>query len=110
MELPKRSLEVIYIDEPELTFGYGQVSDHPKDGLFLYGPHSGSGRSKEVSIGVIGTKNGLSYFRNWAIRLGGFVSVPPPGKREKENRLHLSNFPGMEEEANTAFTGKSSTR
>ncbi len=23
--------------------------------------------------------------------------MPPPGRREKENRLHLSNFPGMEE-------------
>ncbi|MEN8133326.1 MAG: hypothetical protein ABFS45_24775 [Pseudomonadota bacterium] len=97
MELPEPSMEVAYINEPDLAFGYGQVSDHPKDGLFLYGPHAGPVRSKEISIGVIGTKAGLSYFRNWAIRLGGFVEVAPPGKRDKEHRLHLSNFPGMEE-------------
>ena len=41
MELPEQALEVTYIEEPDLIFGYGQVSDHPKDGLFLYGPHSG---------------------------------------------------------------------
>src|SRR5574337_862648 len=97
MDLPEKTLEVAYIPEPDLAFGYGQTSDHPKDGLFLYGPHLGSARSKEVSIGVIGTEEGLSYFRNWAIRLGGFIGVPPPGKMDKKNRLHLSNFPGIEE-------------
>lgn len=96
-DLPEKSLEVAYIPEPELSFGHGQVSDHPKDGLFLYGPHAGPTRTKEISVGVIGTKAGLSYFRNWAIRLGGFVAVPPPGKMDKEHRLHLSNFPGLEE-------------
>lgn len=97
MKLPEHPLDVVYIEEPNLAFGYGQVSDHPKDGLFLYGPHAGPTRPKEISVGVVGTKNGLSYFRKWAIQLGGFVSVPPPGPREKEHRLHLSNFPGMEE-------------
>jgi hypothetical protein len=39
----------------------------------------------------------LRYFRNWAIRLGGFIPIPPKGKLDKEHRLHLSNFPGLEE-------------
>lgn len=97
MDLPEKSLEVAYIKEPNLSFSYGQTSDNPKDGLFLYGPYSGPARSKEVSLGVIGTKEGLSYFRNWAIRFGGFIAVPPAGKMDKEHRLHLSNFPGLEE-------------
>lgn len=97
MELEKKYLEIAYIDEPELAFNYNQISDHPKDGLFLYGPNGRSERSKEISIGVVGTKEGVSIFRNWAIRLGGFIAVPPPTKKEKENRLHLSNFPGIEE-------------
>jgi hypothetical protein len=97
MELIEKSPEVIYIEEPELSFGHGQTCDHPKDGLFLYGPHGAPARSREVSVGVIGTKDGLSYFRNWAIALGGFVAVPPRKKTDKENRLHLSNFPGLEE-------------
>ena len=41
MDLPKEFLKVIHIDEPELSFGHGQTCDHPKDGLYLYGPHSG---------------------------------------------------------------------
>ncbi len=97
MELPGKSLNVVYFKEPDLSFGHGQISDHPKDGLFLYGPHCAPKRSKEISVGVLGTKLGLSYFRNWAIRIGGFVKVPPPGKMDKEHRLHLSNFPGLEE-------------
>ena len=97
MDLPEKQLEVVYIPEPDLCFGHGQICDHPKDGLFLYGPHSGPTRSKEISIGAIGTTRGLNYFRNWAIQLGGFISIPPPGKTDKEHRLHLSNFPGIEE-------------
>jgi hypothetical protein len=97
MELRREFLKVIYIDEPQLCFGQRQTCDHPKDGLFLYGPHSGPTRPREVSVGVIGTKDGLSYFRNFAIALGGFVAVPPRKKTDKENRLHLSNFPGLEE-------------
>ena len=96
MDLPEKSLAVVHIDEPELSFGHSQTCDHPKDGLFLYGPHGGPAR-REVSIGVIGTKDGVSYFRNWAIALGGFVAVPPPKKTDKANRVHLSNFPGLEE-------------
>ncbi|WP_353070115.1 hypothetical protein RBB75_07930 [Tunturibacter empetritectus] len=97
MDLPEQHLEVIHVEEPELSFGHGQTCDHPKDGLFLYGPHTALARSREVSIGVVGTKDGLSYFLNWAIALGGFVPVPPPKKTDKANRLHLSNFPGLEE-------------
>jgi hypothetical protein len=97
MDVPVKSLNIIYIEEPALSFAHGQTCDHPKDGLFLYGPHSAPTRTREVSVGVIGTKNGLNYFRNWAIKLGGFVAVPPPKKTDKENRLHLSNFPGLEE-------------
>lgn len=97
MELPENLLEVIYVEEPELAFGHRQTSDNPKDGLFLYGPYAGSARSREISVGVVGTKDGLSYFRNWAIKLGGFISIPPAGKKDKEHRLHLSNFPGLEE-------------
>ncbi|HUZ46749.1 MAG TPA: hypothetical protein VMW54_08935 [Terriglobia bacterium] len=97
MDLPENPLEVIHIEEPALSFGHSQTCDHPKDGLFLYGPQAGPPRTREVSVGVIGTRNGLSYFRNWAIGLGGFVAVPPPKKTDKPHRLHLCNFPGLEE-------------
>lgn len=97
MNFQSKEIQVEYFDEPQLAFHYGQTTDHPKDGLFLYGPHKKNFRSKEISIGVVGTSNGINIFRNWAVKLGGFISVPPPTKKEKENRLHLSNFPGIEE-------------
>lgn len=95
MNFPPPGLKIEYIPEPELSFGHGQKSDHPKDGLYLYGPHGG--RPGDVSIGVVGTEVGLKYFRSFAIRLGGWINVPPPGKTDKKDRLHLSNFPGIEE-------------
>lgn len=97
MDLPEKALEIIHIEEPALSFGHGQTCDHPKDGLFLYGPYAAPVRTREISVGVIGTKDGLSYFQDWAIAVGGFVAVPPRKITDKENRLHLSNFPGLEE-------------
>ncbi len=90
-------LKMIYIDEPQLCFGYGQTTDNPKDGLFLYGPHSAPKHTPVINIGAIGTQQGLQLLRKWAIRIGGAINIPPPGKTDKAIRLHLSNFPGLEE-------------
>ena len=95
-EFKEQSLETFYIDEPDLGFGHGQAVDHPKDGLTLYGPQARPNR-KQITIGVIGTSVGIDYFRNWMSGLMKGVSVPPPTKREKKERLHLSSFPGLEE-------------
>ncbi|MDD9997669.1 MAG: hypothetical protein OXQ89_07985 [Rhodospirillaceae bacterium] len=93
MSLVPQDVKLIHLKEPELMFGHGQTSDHPKDGLFLYGPHSAPKSGTEISVGVIGTEDGLRYFRRWAIGAGGYIAVPPPGPQDKEHRLHLSNFP-----------------
>lgn len=93
---PEVSLEVLHFNEPLLEFAFQQTTPHPKDGLFLYGPHAKAKKTREVRIGVIGTPSGLSYFLQWAKRIGGRVDVPPPGKTEKKDRLHLANFPGLE--------------
>jgi len=97
IDFPERSLKVLHFDEPELEFGLGQSTAHPKDGLFLYGPHSKARKVKEIRVGVIGTAAGLAHFRSYIERLKGRVVVPPPGKAEKKDRLHLANFPGLEE-------------
>lgn len=97
MELPERSLEVLHFNEPDLEFGHLQRTPHPKDGLFLYGPRGKSKKTTEVRIGVIGTPQGIGHFKDWAGKLLTKVEVPPPGKGEKQDRLHLANFPGLEE-------------
>ena len=86
---------LLHLAEPSLAFGFGQATDHPKDGLFLYGPHKADSRRKIISLGVIGTSRGLGFFRTWAARALGEIDVPPPKKTDKPHRLHLSNFPGV---------------
>jgi hypothetical protein len=103
MEFPERSLQVLHFPEPLLEFGAKQTTAHPKDGLFLYGPHSKPKKAKDIRIGVIGTPTGINHFRRWAAQLKKLVTVPPPGKTEKQDRLHLANFPGLEEAFKISF-------
>src|ERR1700680_2399863 len=97
---PERSLQVLHFLEPTLEFGSGQTTAHPKDGLFLYGPHNKPRKTKQIRISVVGTLDGIKYFRAWAAQIKTRVDVPPPGKGEKKDRLHLANFPGIEETFN----------
>lgn len=95
-EFPETSLQVLHLDEPELMFGHGQKLDHPKDGLFLYGPYAAPTR-REITIGVVGTPDGISLFRTWLKSVCKAVPVPAAGPRQKNFRPHLSDFPGLAE-------------
>ena len=110
MKLPEVSLPVLHIEEPTLAFNHEQICVHPKDGLFLYGPHLKAKKAREITIGVIGTPTGIGYFTAWAERLTTRIDVPPPGKRDKKNRLHLSNFPGIAEAFGISFSRSISAR
>lgn len=94
IDFPETALEVLHIDEPKLEFGYGQVLDHPKDGLFLYGPNRRPTR-KEITIGVIATASGHELFQTWLKKASHGVPVPKAGPRDKKFRPHLSDFPGL---------------
>ncbi|MFC3692593.1 hypothetical protein ACFOWB_10260 [Chenggangzhangella methanolivorans] len=96
MKFPERTLLVEHFHEPVLEFASGQTTAHPKDGLFLYGPHDKAKKIQEVRIGVVGTPDGVKHFRAWSARMGAMIAVPPPGKGQKADRLHLANFPGIE--------------
>lgn len=93
---PETSLQAIHLDEPELVFGHGQILDHPKDGLFLYGPYKEAHR-RDISVGVVGTEQGIALFRSWLKSICRRVRVPKAKAREKAFRPHLSDFPGLEE-------------
>jgi hypothetical protein len=79
-----------------LGFGHGQSCDHPKDGLYLYGPASPPERA-DISIGVVGTAAGIALLKKWLGAIQAAIPIPPRGKRDKPHRLHLSDFPGIEE-------------
>ena len=63
MKFPEPSLIVDHLHEPALEFAHGESSPHPKDGLFLYGPHSKGKKTREIRVGVIGTPDGIGHFR-----------------------------------------------
>jgi len=53
--------KLIYIPEPQLTFGYDQKMEDPRDGLTLFGPYSKDLYSGQVNIGVIGPEKQRKY-------------------------------------------------
>ena len=103
MKFPEKSLIVEHLHEPQLEFASAQTTPHPKDGLFLYGPHAKPKRTREIRIGVVGTIDGIAQFRAWSRKLKQVVKVQPPGKGEKQDRLHLANFPGIEQAFGISF-------
>ena len=60
-------------------------------------------KAREFRVGVVGTTAGIAHFRAWSYLLKKVVPVPPPGKGEKVDRLHLANFPGLEEAFGISF-------
>jgi hypothetical protein len=87
-ELPEPS-QLDYLEEPELSFGYGQVLTDPKDGLFLFGPLIDRQKPAEMRVGVIGTPKGISRYKSWVQRISEYI---PAAKAEQH---HLA-FPGFE--------------
>ena len=103
MKFNEPSLLVEHLNEPDLDFRFGQRSHHPKDGLFLYGPHAAAKKLKDVRIGVVATARGMKLFRRWSQKLLDGIKVPPPGPRDKQDRLHLADFLGLEETFGITF-------
>lgn len=79
-----------HIREPRLGFGYGQELEHPKDGLFLFGPLEDRANPAEMRIGVIGTPDGLHSFHTWVQRIQRYI---PPGEVDKP---HHASWPGFQ--------------
>jgi hypothetical protein len=75
---------VTHIDEPNLAFGYGQKSPHPKDGLFLYGPPSSNRNPARMDVGVIGTPAGIKLFASWVRAINGKIEAPEKGKADNK--------------------------
>ncbi len=78
------------LPEPLLEFAHNQCEEHPKDGLFLYGPTESQAAGTALKFGVVGTAEGLKHFSDWGKVISGYI---PP---YKENVAHHSAFPGFE--------------
>ena len=84
------SVNLHHIDEPLLGFRFKQELEHPKDGLFLFGPLEDCANPSEMRIGIIGTSTGLSCFHEWADSIRRYI---PP---EDAESAHHASWPGFE--------------
>ncbi len=77
-----------YLSEPKLQFAYGQACEHPKDGLFLFGPYDSSDCQGGIRYGILGTSLGIERFRRWVGQVRGSIA---PAK----DAPHLTTWPGF---------------
>lgn len=81
---------LIQIPEPLLGFGFGQQMEHPKDGLFLFGPLADNANPAEMRIGVVGTEAGIACFHEWARRIRGHIPS------QNADAAHHASWPGFQ--------------
>jgi hypothetical protein len=95
------SRQLVHIDEPLLEFAHEQRAEHPRDGLYLYGPLSEQGGPLPLDYGVIGTKDGVAMLCRWAEKVCKPIArfVPP----KNPYALHHITFPGFEAAFNTRW-------
>lgn len=98
-----RAIRLRQLAEPMLSFGYQQRMEHPKDGLFLFGPLGGSSHPAEMRFGVIGTTAGLACFRTWSKRVRGHIPSVNAAV------AHHASWPGFEAVFETRWPEKPMT-
>jgi hypothetical protein len=79
-----------HIPEPALAFGLGQTAEHPKDGLFLFGPPASNQNPARMDVGVIGTAEGIERYERWVRSIG--VTIAAPEKGREENKMMWPGF------------------
>tara|TARA_R110002096_G_scaffold430722_2_gene645000 strand:+ start:8348 stop:9865 length:1518 start_codon:yes stop_codon:yes gene_type:complete len=79
-----------FIKEPLLEFANEQCEEHPKDGLYLYGPVKSISETAALKFGIIGCTEGLKLFEEWSDIVKGYIPA------HKENVAHHTGFPGFE--------------
>jgi hypothetical protein len=96
----------LHIDEPSLTFGHDQSAEHPKDGLFLFGPVRCGQNPARMDVGVISTPAGLEKYSKWISSIEKFIDVPLPAPNRKRNEANMFVWPGFEAVYGAAWPSK----
>ena len=73
-----------HIEEPLLSFGFNQKTEHPKDGLFLYGPPASNQNPARMDVGVIGTPHGIRRYESWVKAMSRTIAAPEKGREENK--------------------------
>ncbi|MEN6641403.1 MAG: hypothetical protein ABFE08_03045 [Armatimonadia bacterium] len=90
--MSKSSLSAL--SEPHLQFRYLQQTEHPRDGLALFGPYDADSpaRPSGITYAVIGTPDGQEAYSRWA----AMVSRPVVADAAKYNQRLWQPWPGFE--------------
>lgn len=80
--------QVEHLTEPRLTFGHAQSCEHPKDGLFLFGPFDNRHCRGQLRYGVIATEAGHTRFDRWLAAIRGHLAP-------QRDAGHLMSWPGF---------------
>ncbi|MHA1748683.1 MAG: hypothetical protein ACTSYF_08605 [Promethearchaeota archaeon] len=87
---------LIFIEEPYLSFGSEQKALDPRDGLLLYGPNE-KFENHSIRAGVIGTKDGIELYRSFVNRLKTPIfSTKKVYGKVKSDEIQRPSFPGFE--------------
>lgn len=83
-----QTLPLLHLEEPKLYFRFDQKMEHPKDGLFLFGPYD-TKNAGSIRAGVIGTREGIQKMSGWVKKIQSYIS---PANTEPAHTA----FPGFE--------------
>jgi len=81
--------ELIFINEPELSFGYNQKTADPRDGLMLFGPHDREKIKGQINVGIIGCDHQRTHLKKYLKRIHQPVS-------SKDGDVARPFFPGLD--------------
>jgi len=104
----KTKPRLIYVVEPRLEFRFGQKTEYPRDGLYLFGPVDACDVPRHIRYGFIGTPDSLRRFGVWADLVSGYIQVPEPGRMSKETAPQHVPFPGFGEAFHSLWSKKPS--
>lgn len=81
-------------DEPKLEFASGQLLEHPRDGLTLFGPVDSKGirTPRHIRYGIVGTPSGIASAKAFMAALSRPVLT-----EEDLDSVLWPHFPGFEE-------------
>ncbi|MDR6782690.1 hypothetical protein ABIE26_000823 [Pedobacter africanus] len=81
--------ELTFINEPNLSFGYGQKTADPRDGLMLFGPYDHLKIKGQINVGIIGSKPQREYLKDYLKKLHQPVL-------QTGNEIARPFFPGLQ--------------
>ena len=85
---------VTVFDELQLEFASGEMLEHPRDGLTLFGPVDSKGIEKpsHFCYGVVGTRSGAAAFREFVKAINRPIST-----EDRWDEVLWPHYPGFEE-------------